>query len=432
MFKVRESRAPVVGEGEPSSWVGEQRSGFGIPYNVLTTDRRPFARTVQETIEKDLEAMGFQVAQVNIDLPRGQEAIARSLRDSGAERAVFVEILKFNSNTYHNIDVEWDFEVQVFGPSGAHLADNRIEGRTTLSGSLLNAPGAAKQRVPPFFYQLMRELVVENAEVTKALAGEVPGRVVPPLGCTVEQILAMRDSGLGEQQIKAACEGVVPEPPTPPVKEEQSSGPQATEGDDWLSALKAVDAQLLAGEGVGALPTATALAARMATRMHEGHPGGSHLMAAATAFRALAETATGNDQHGLWLWELANSLDPEFSDAEISKYGDNGKWLEDQVGCRDSAEPDLDDVAPPTIIKKVYPANPVRTARGSVPVEVAFRIVVDENGVPRCPRLIDLQGSPGLAYVAGEALRGWRFEPATKAGEPIAVPYTVGIEFSSR
>lgn len=204
IFEVREARPEVIDEGEPASWVGEQRSGFGIPYNVLTTNRRPFAQVVQDVLIADLGAAGFAVKVAGAEPPQLREAIARLLGGAGAERGLFVEVREFNSNTYTNIDVEWDFRVQVFGPSGSVLVEDHLAGRETLEGSVMNAPGAAKKKVPPFLNGLLRDLVIANPQVLDALTTDEA--VSERNGCTVAQIVSMRDSGLTEAQIEAACE----------------------------------------------------------------------------------------------------------------------------------------------------------------------------------------------------------------------------------
>src|SRR5687768_10926591 len=61
LFAVDDKRPYVVSGEEPANFVGEQRSGYGIPFNVTTSDKRPFATIVQETVERDLEAAGFSV-----------------------------------------------------------------------------------------------------------------------------------------------------------------------------------------------------------------------------------------------------------------------------------------------------------------------------------------------------------------------------------
>lgn len=208
VFDVREARPAVVEEGEPSTWVGEQRSGLGIPYNVLTTDGKALTRIVRETIEKDLEAVGFEVEVSSSEAGSSAQEVAQRIREASAERGLFVEVREFNSNTYTNIDMEWDLIARVFGPSGAVLGENRLEGRTTLDGSFMNPPRAAKRSVPPFFYDLMRQLVTENDEVMRALTGstEEAASGTATNGCTVEQVLSMQRSGLTESQIRAACE----------------------------------------------------------------------------------------------------------------------------------------------------------------------------------------------------------------------------------
>lgn len=167
LFAVDDRRKEIVEEGEPASWVGEQRGGYGNPFNVKTTSGRPFAEEVVETVRRDLEALGFRV--VLSDRTADAVDIATALAEAGAHRGLAIEMRNFNSNTYSNIDVEWEFEATVLGAAGEPINSHRIEGRRTLEGSLLNPPKAAKEKVPPFFYELMRELVTGNAEMVRAL-----------------------------------------------------------------------------------------------------------------------------------------------------------------------------------------------------------------------------------------------------------------------
>lgn len=167
LFAVDDRRKEIVEEGEPVSWVGEQRGGFGNPFNVKTTSGLPFADEVAETVRRDLEAIGFRVER--LDRTAGSADVPAALAAAGARRGLAIEMRNFNSNTYTNIDVEWEFEATVFGADGERVESHRIAGRRTLEGSLMNPPKAAKQKVPPFFYELMQELVTGNADVVRAL-----------------------------------------------------------------------------------------------------------------------------------------------------------------------------------------------------------------------------------------------------------------------
>jgi len=58
-------------------------------------------------------------------------------------------------------------------------------------------------------------------------------------------------------------------------------------------------------------------------------------------------------------------------------------------------------------------------------------VLIDERGlVEEIEVLRNSQPDhPALADSASEAVRQWRYEPATKAGEPVSVYFTVFVEF---
>jgi hypothetical protein len=59
-------------------------------------------------------------------------------------------------------------------------------------------------QVPPFFYNLVHELVIANPRIWPALAGGAAAAAGTPK-CTVEQILKMKEAGLTDEQVRAAC-----------------------------------------------------------------------------------------------------------------------------------------------------------------------------------------------------------------------------------
>ncbi|HXT19771.1 MAG TPA: hypothetical protein VN923_03390, partial [Thermoanaerobaculia bacterium] len=65
---------------------------------------------------------------------------------------------------------------------------------------------AAKLQTPPFFYRLNHELVIANPRIWPALAGAAtPAASEPAPKCSVEQILKMKETGLSDEQVRAAC-----------------------------------------------------------------------------------------------------------------------------------------------------------------------------------------------------------------------------------
>lgn len=83
---------------------------------------------------------------------------------------------------------------------------------------------------------------------------------------------------------------------------------------------------------------------------------------------------------------------------------------------------------PPRLVHKVEPEY-TEAARGAkVEGRVMLSVEVDPDGLAHHLR-IEQSLDPGLDEKAKEAVRQWRFAPATKDGEPVAVRATIEINF---
>jgi TonB family protein len=86
------------------------------------------------------------------------------------------------------------------------------------------------------------------------------------------------------------------------------------------------------------------------------------------------------------------------------------------------------DVKAPTLIQKREPTYSQEARDAMVSGEVWFEAVVTETG-----QLDDLVViSPlgwGLEEKAEEAIRGWKFRPGTKAGQPVPIQVTIAVSF---
>jgi hypothetical protein len=165
LYAVDDQRPYVVSGDEPANFVGEQRNGYGMPFNVTTTDGRPFAKIVQETVQRDLEAAGFRVTPSNDKV----SSIAGAAGPVQADRALTVVMREFKSDTFNNINFDYDFEVIVYDAAGAELARDRLSGEEELPGSMMNPVKASKKKVPAHFYSKIHALITGNEKVMKAL-----------------------------------------------------------------------------------------------------------------------------------------------------------------------------------------------------------------------------------------------------------------------
>ena len=84
----------------------------------------------------------------------------------------------------------------------------------------------------------------------------------------------------------------------------------------------------------------------------------------------------------------------------------------------------------PVLLSRVEPAysNYARDARLQGTVQISFTIGTD--GVPRS--LARVNGNSALADMAFEAVRRWRYQPATSDGQPVEAQTTVSFAFQLR
>ncbi|MBI3449740.1 MAG: energy transducer TonB [Acidobacteria bacterium] len=92
-----------------------------------------------------------------------------------------------------------------------------------------------------------------------------------------------------------------------------------------------------------------------------------------------------------------------------------------------------DDVKPPVLREMVHPVYPERAKEERLTGKVIMDLVVRMDGTP--DRLVVLQmpeGGEWLAGAAAEAVSKWRWDPATRADEPIDVYMTLVVDFQLR
>jgi hypothetical protein len=164
-------------------------------------------------------------------------------------------------------------------------------------------------------------------------------------------------------------------------------------------------------------------------------------LAAALARLALAESGLGREEDAVWHWQEAQNLDREVLPKDrLASYGHPAEVLE-----RHRLRALNEAPGGSTVHRLDEPGNPVQPARKvqgespkvskalgevSVPKWLLLQAVVGEDGRLRDP--VAIGSLPGMVYDALETLRAWRFEPARRAGEPVAVFYELAINPPSR
>lgn len=160
-----------------------------------------------------------------------------------------------------------------------------------------------------------------------------------------------------------------------------------------------------------------------------------------TMVRAIAEKGLGRDAEASWHWHMAAGLLPALASGDLTVYGAPAKALQ-QEGLRARATPkgtqytkdgpvgDRTGLHGPKVDKDPAPRLPLRLKdEGGFYI---FELVVEADGRVSRPLVMSRRGPVALALLALEKMREWTFEPATRDGVAVAVPYLQGISVGVR
>lgn len=200
---------------------------------------------------------------------------------------------------------------------------------------------------------------------------------------------------------------------------------------DFYSRLSKTDQLLKSGDSKKAYKEATLLLDRMVNSILSG-PDVGRLLGLATVLRAMAAYELGRETEALWHWHVATQMFPEASEYQLTAYGDAGAFLAGhpmpEENPSKAPEPGA-DVKPPRKKNAPHPKIPA-AKKGAGRISVVVRVVIDEDGRVREPRIVESRGELTLVCTTLDALRRWEFRPAEKDGETVAVYFDLVVNFT--
>lgn len=201
----------------------------------------------------------------------------------------------------------------------------------------------------------------------------------------------------------------------------------------WQKALQEQNQRLREQEWKRAAKDARELVEEMVEGVLAGE-GSAKLLAAAVAQQAVAEAGLGHREEAVWLWHLAQNLDPELRRVTLGAYGPVGQELARlplrQPGKAPAGGPEPPaegSFEPPRVIRQEEPRTPRGLASVRVAAEVDVEMLVRPDGQVAEPVLLSVPEYPSLAYVILQSLRGWRFAPAQAAGRAVPALFRTSI-----
>lgn len=147
---VDDSRSFVVNKEEDPNYIGEYRSGFGIPYNVTIANSDTLAKQIRSDLEEELRNLGFILGE--------------------ASKTLLVSIREWNFDAYINTRFWYEIRVAVLGKSGTAIVTDTIEDELNIEGSVWVGPVfAVEEELPQYYNEIIDKLLRGNPKILAAL-----------------------------------------------------------------------------------------------------------------------------------------------------------------------------------------------------------------------------------------------------------------------
>ena len=215
-FGVIDKRPYVLDHSKALSYSGTQRSLAGIPYDVHTASGHPLSEDLGGLLTRTLERDGIDVNQILLSSEMSEKEAVMKLASEG-RKSLMLMLNDWKTHVYFNPILEYDLKLFAISETGKIISDINKRG-TIAFGSNQNTKNLA-EAVKNIYYDLFNNPKIKTALLTGTghempqVSNEVnqdeqlPEKIpTAKPSCTVEQILKMKEMGMSDSQIKAACE----------------------------------------------------------------------------------------------------------------------------------------------------------------------------------------------------------------------------------
>jgi len=196
---------------------------------------------------------------------------------------------------------------------------------------------------------------------------------------------------------------------------------------DWRGLLKETDKDLRHGRYAEARKTSIKLINSMMDNLNRGDRQ-VYTLALTVAYRAVAEAGLQKYDEADWYWHVARSMYPKF---DVTPYGEAGAWLvANSSETLESTDAPPSSIQQPVCLNRKNPKYPLGAVVGNVAEPITVKVLIDSDGTVRHPSLVTATAAPTLVYAATEAVKKWRFQPASVGGQPTPYEFELTVNFA--
>ena len=158
LLAVHDQRTEMLSTQKPPEFVGYMRSGFGIPFAILTKSGQPLAADITNIIAKGLGKKAFQVKTITTSPSETHEQLVERMKAENAGMPVILHLTAWHSDAYQAVWYNYDLVLQVYGTDGKFLGQKHVQGRDSVGTTMWNPPKLARKKVPPALKQKLEEM----------------------------------------------------------------------------------------------------------------------------------------------------------------------------------------------------------------------------------------------------------------------------------
>lgn len=235
---VHDQREYVKNGEKYPQYVGTQRSPAYVPWNINTKSGSPMADDFLQNISKSLNKDGYKVDLVSLPETAGINQVLAKLKETGDNRLLLFTINEWFFDVWYKTRMSYSMKLEVFDNKGRLLASSEVEKKMwddkdnavpdlefkSAVETLLTSDSIVKglnQNLTYSDYETNSNKDIENETIRKNVPTE--NQAEPPIDvhndkanspkstevkmtCTTDQILKMKEMGMADEQIKAACQ----------------------------------------------------------------------------------------------------------------------------------------------------------------------------------------------------------------------------------
>jgi hypothetical protein len=206
---VLDSRPAVVSGDRKETFIGLSRSLYGIPYPAYTSSKKPFATDLANLAARSLRLGGTTSPKVVTVSPYyGRPRAIEALKATSADHLVLIELRDWWSDTLIHTDLNYDLSLTVLNGQGQELGSTSLIGHDPIG----RRERPERRDVSVATNDILSSLF-EAKPVVDAFSATAAPVAATPKACTVDQILKMKEAGLTQEQIEAACGSSTMNPP---------------------------------------------------------------------------------------------------------------------------------------------------------------------------------------------------------------------------